>query len=36
MTFFRRPEFFSARDVDEIVELFPALDVRFNLSDQFD
>src|ERR1017187_6986715 len=34
MTFFRRPEFFSARDVNEIVELFPALNVGFNLSDQ--
>ena len=28
------PEFFAARDVDEMVELFPALDVGFDLSDQ--
>ena len=34
MAFIRLPEFFSARDVDEMVELFPALNVGFNLSDE--
>src|SRR5208283_5049615 len=34
MALLRRPELLSARDVDEMVELFPALDVRFDLGDQ--
>lgn len=34
MIFIRRPEFFGARDVDEVVELFPALDVSFDLGDE--
>src|SRR5271170_2376222 len=34
MAFVRRIEFFAAGDVDEVIELFPALDVVFNLADQ--
>jgi hypothetical protein len=34
MAFVLRPEFFGAGDVDEVVELFPALDVGFDLGDE--
>ena len=34
MVFIRRAEFFGAGDVDEMVELFPALDVGLDLGDQ--
>ena len=34
MVFVRRAEFFGARDVDEMVELFPAFDVGLDLGDE--
>jgi hypothetical protein len=34
MAFVRVAEFFGAGDIDEVIELFPALDVGFNLADQ--